>query len=119
VKRGFTLLEVIITLALMAGGMTALLMAFSLATGTSAGIEEQETAVLIANAKMEELRSIKYANLLSSTTDSTAMFSDLTGYTVTVTTTKPVNPAQVTTMVSWPVKGGRANVTLTTLRADY
>jgi prepilin-type N-terminal cleavage/methylation domain-containing protein len=118
VKRGFTLLEVLITLVLIAGGMTAILMAFSLVTGASRGVEEHEAAVNIAYARMEEIQSISYTELQSSTIDSGTMFAALAGYTVAVTTTKPENPAKVSVTVSWPVKGGTASVALTTLKAD-
>jgi len=115
VKRGFTLVEVIITLAIIAGGMTALLMAFSAAIGISANIEEQNTALEIADAVMEGLKNTTYANLQGFTKESGAFFSNLTGYTVAVTTTKPADPARIDVTVSWVGKGGAANVTLTTL----
>lgn len=118
-KRGFTLLEVLITLVVITGGMMALLMAFSLVTGASRGAEEEEIAVNIAGAKMEELYNTRYADLADSTSDSGDMFSDLAGYTVRVTTTKPEDPAKVTVTVSWPAKGGTASVELVTLKADY
>lgn len=118
-KRGFTLLEVLITLVVITGGMMALLMAFSLVTGASRGAEEEGIAVNIAAAKMEELYNTSYADLVDSTSDSSAMFSGLSGYTVKVTTTKPEDPARVTVTVSWPAKGGTASVELITLKADY
>lgn len=118
-KRGFTLVEVVITLAIITAGMTALLMAFSSAIGISGAVEEQDTAVGIADATMEALKGTAYASLQGFTKGSGELFSGLTGYTVTVTTTKPENPAQVNVTVSWPAKGGMANVTLTTLAADY
>lgn len=118
-KRGFTLVEVLITLVIVTGGTMALLMAFSLATGASRGTEEQETAVGIANAKMEELYKTEYVDLQDSISDSSAMFGAISGYTVTVKTTKPDNPAKVSVTVSWAAKGGTANVELVTLRASY
>ncbi len=117
-KNGFTLAEVLIALVLIAAGMASLLMAFSSALGGARGTEEHETAVNIANAVMEDLMARTYASLSDYTADSSAVFSGLTGYTVTVTTTKPNNPAQVDVRVSWLVKGGTASVTLTTLAAD-
>jgi len=119
VKRAFTLAEILITLVIITLGMTALLMVFSLATATSRGVEERETAVNIATAKMEQLRNTTYANLAASTEDSSAIISSISGYTVAVTTTKPANPAEVNVTVSWAAKGGNANVSLTTLRANY
>jgi len=119
VKRGFTLLEVLITLVIITGAMTAILMAFSLVIAASRGVEEHETAVNIACAKMEELRGISYANLQSSTVDSREIFAALPGYTVTVTTTKPENPAKVNVAVSWLAKGGMVSVALDTVKANY
>lgn len=118
-RRGFTLAEVLITLAILTIGMVTLLMAFSLALRTSRNVEEAETALNIANTKMEELRNLKYAGLENSTADASTIFSSISGYTVTVSTTKPANPAEVTVTVSWAAKGGTASVTLNTIMSDY
>ena len=118
-KRGFTLAEVLVTLAIITGGMVALLMAFSSALSISRNIEEAEIAVDIANATMEDLKSTPYANLQDFTKDAGTVFSDLTGYSITATTTKPANPAQVDVTVSWPGRGGTASIKLTTMAADY
>ena len=118
-KRGFTLAEVLVTLVIITVGMVALLMAFSLALSDSGNVEEEDAAIEIASAAMEELKSTAYANLQGFTKSSETIFSGLTGYTVTATTTKPANPAEIGVTVSWPVKGGTASVTLTTLAADY
>jgi len=119
VKRGFTLAEVLVALVVITGGMVALLMVFSAAIGVSRNVEEMETAVGIASAAMEEVRHTPYAALQSSADASDAIFSGLAGYTVTVETTKPANPAQVTVTVSWQAKGGTASIALTTLAAQY
>lgn len=118
-KRGFTLAEVLVTLVIVAGGVVALLFAFSLTLAASSGVEGQNTAVEIASAVMEEVSRTSYANLQDFTKTSQEIFSALTGYSVAVTTTKPNNPAQVNVAVTWPVKGGTAKVELVTLAADY
>ena len=118
-KRGFTLVEVLVTLVVVTGGMTALLMAFSYALSTSRNIEEEAAAINIANAKMEDIRNTTYQSIQNSTEDSSAIISGLTGYTVTTVTTKPANPAQVSVTVSWAAKGGTASIALMTLAADY
>ena len=118
-KRGFTLVEVLITLVIITGGMAALLMAFSSALGVSGNIEEEEAAVNIANAVMEELNDTTYSGLQGFTKDAGTIFSGLTGYTVAVTTTKPANPARVDVKVSWIGKGGTSSITLTKLATDY
>jgi len=119
VKRGFTLAEVLVTLVIITGGMTALLMAFSAALGVSRNVEEEATAINIATTAMETVKDTTYQSLQNSTVDAGTIFSGLTGYTVAVTTTKPANPAQVNVTVSWLAKGGTASITLTTLAADY
>jgi prepilin-type N-terminal cleavage/methylation domain len=119
VKRGFTLAEVLVTLVIITVGMVALLMAFSLALSVSGNVEAEDAAIEIANAAMEELKSTAYSGLQDYTKDAGTIFSGVTGYTVTVTTTKPANPAEIDVTVSWLVKGGTASVTLTTLAADY
>ena len=118
-KRGFTLAEVLVTLVIITGGMAALLMAFGAALGVSRNVEEEATAINIANAVMEQVKDTTYQSLQGYTADASTIFSGLTGYTMTVTTTKPSNPAQVNVSVSWLAKGGTAGITLTTLAADY
>lgn len=118
-KRGFTMVEVLVALAIISVGMIAILMAFSAALAMSRNVEEEETAVCIANAVMEQLKGTAYQNLQPYTQDASAIFSGLTGYTVSVALTKPANPAQVEVTVSWPAKGGTAAVALATLAANY
>ena len=118
-KRGFTLAEVLVTLVIITFGMAALLMALSSALGVSGNVEEEETAMDIANAAMERLRGTSYTGLQNYTVDAGTLFSGMTGYTVTVTTTKPADPARVNVTVSWLGKGGTSHVDLTWLAADY
>jgi len=119
VRRGFTLAEIVVALAIITVGMVALLMAFSSTLAGSRNIEEGNTALEIANATLEKLKNTSYANLQGFTADSGTLFNGLTGYTVTVTTTKPADPARIDVTVSWPGRGGTADITLTTLAANY
>jgi Tfp pilus assembly protein PilV len=113
------LAEIVVALTIITVGMVALLMAFTSALAGSRNIEEGNMALEIANATLEQLRSTAYTNLQSYTADSGTLFNGLTGYTVTVTTTKPADPARIDVTVSWQGKGGAVGITLTTLAANY
>lgn len=118
-NKGFTLFEVLVTLVIISVGMTALLMVFGSALGVSGNTEEEEAALNITNAVMEDLKNTPYNSLQSYAVNSDTIFSGLAGYTIQVTTTKPSDPAEVNVSVSWTGKGGASTIALTTLAANY
>ena len=118
-KRGFSLAEVIIALAILAGVMAALLMAFTMSLGGAKNVEEASLALEIADSTMEQLKNTSYADLQNFTKDSETIYKGVTGYSVRVTTTKPEDPARVDVTVSWTGKTSASSLTLTTLAANY
>ena len=114
-KKGFTLLEVMLTIILVVVGFVSLMQAFSI--GLSAGEEEAEfTALHLAQEKMEDLRNTSYASIVNGTENPVLGFSGFSR-TVAVSTAPPL-PAglkEVTTTVSW---GSTFNVSLVTYISD-
>jgi hypothetical protein len=70
----------------------------------------------IAQAKMEQIKNTDFVNLTSS---GPAIDANFTRFSTTVNVAQGQNPMQVDVTVSWAVKGGQTNVTLTTLAASY
>ena len=114
-KSGFTLLEVLATLVVITLGMIALTQAFSTGMRAATDVENEDLALNIAQAKMEELKNTTFAGLASSGPTADANFSN---YNVTVSVTG-TDPKQIDVTVDWNVQGSSTNVVLTTLRANY
>ena len=115
-KRGFTLLEVLITIIIFSAGVIAICWAFSTGMSASTDVEDVDLALNIAQAKLEQLRNTAFASLVDSGPTADANFSN---YNVTVNVAEGQNPMQVDVTVAWNVKGGSTNIVLTTLVANY
>lgn len=115
-KYGFTLLEVMIAVVLLAGGFIAIASAFNAGILASADVENVDLALNIAQAKMEEIKNTGFAGLADS---GPAADPDFANFNVTVNVAEGQDPMQVDVVVAWNVLGGSTNVTLTTLAADY
>jgi Tfp pilus assembly protein PilV len=59
--RGFTLLETLITTAVLVFGLSALALMFTFTVRTNIDTRQRTTAVLLLNDKLEELRSLPLA----------------------------------------------------------
>lgn len=114
-SRGFTLLEVILTLVLLTIGVFALSQAMSTGMLASTDSGNVDLALNIAQAKMEEIKDTAFASIAASGPAADANFPNFTT-TVTVTGT---DPKQIDLTVAWNVQGGSTNVGLTTLIANY
>lgn len=114
-SQGFTLLEVLVTLVVLTGGIIALSQAINTGILASTDVEDVDLALNIAQAKLEEVKNTSFANIASSGAAADSNFSDFT-VTVDVSGT---DPKTVTVTVAWNVKGGSTSVALTTLAANY
>jgi prepilin-type N-terminal cleavage/methylation domain-containing protein len=112
---GFTLLEVVITIIILTIGVISICRAFSVGIFAHTDVENIDLALNIAQAKMEELKNTDFAGLVDSGPDADA---DFPKFNVTVNVAEGEDPMQVDVTVTWYIKGGEENVTLTTLMAD-
>ncbi len=115
-NRGFTLLEILITLIILTFGVIALSRAISTGLFASTDVENEDLALNIAQAKMEEIKNTNFASMADSgpTAD-----TDFSNFNVTVDVNKRNKPMMVDVTVAWNVKGGQTSITLTTLVANY
>lgn len=113
-NRGFTLLEILITIVILTTGVIALSQAFSTGMLASTDVENVDSALNIAQATMEGLRNTSFAGLAGSGPTADANFPN---FNVTVSLSG-TDPKQIDVTVAWNAKGGGTNVHLTTLRAN-
>ena len=116
-NRGFTLLEVLLTIILIVSGFVLLLQA--LATGLFAGGENETelVAVNLAQEKTEELRNKSYPNIVNETK---AVVSDEfpAFQREVVTTIVQLGLKQVNVNMYWFTKTDELNVSLVTYVSD-
>lgn len=114
--KGFTLLEVLITILLMVIGSVFLLQA--LTTGLFAGGENETelVAISLAQEKMEELRNKSYSNIANETK---AVVSGYPAFQREVVVAIPqASLKQVSVNVYWFTKADELNVSLVTYESD-
>lgn len=116
VPKGFTLLEVLITVIILTVGIVAILWAFSAGMYATTDIENVDLALNIAQAKMEEIKNTPFANLQDSGPGADPNFAN---FNVTVNVAEGQNPMQADVTVAWQVKGGQTSISLTTLITNY
>jgi Tfp pilus assembly protein PilV len=114
--NSFTLLEVLLATIILSVGVVAIIWAFSSGLYARSDIENVDLALNIAQAKIEVLKNTPFASLVDSAAAPDANFPR---FLVAVNVAEGENPRQVDVTLSWPVKGGQAGFTLTTLIADY
>lgn len=126
-RRAFTLLEMLLAVALFAVGTVAVMELLHRAQAGQADGENVLVATHLAHRCQEALQNVSYVNLASQantvcTVPSGGAFTRFTR-TVTVTpmtSTAPYSTANLTQLdvqIAWTAAGGSANVTLSTLRA--
>ncbi|MBL7068362.1 MAG: prepilin-type N-terminal cleavage/methylation domain-containing protein [Candidatus Omnitrophica bacterium] len=127
--RGFTLLEVLIATVIMTAGMLAIMWAFSAGIFAISDVENVEDTLNAGQLKMEEVfAELKDINFSVLTDQNVQDFEDrksgtVSGYDVTVDLYEDDLDSgdlmQIDVKVEWDVKGGTAELILTTLAADY
>lgn len=115
-KNGFSLLEVMIALIILSGGIIAVCQALSSGILASSDVENVDLALNIAQARMEVIKNTAFVSLADSGPAADPNFSN---FNVTVNVTEGQNPMRVDVTAAWNVQGGQANVTLATLAANY
>lgn len=115
-EKGFSLLEVMIALIILAGATIAVCQAFSSGILASGDVENVDLALNIAQAKLEVLKNNGFAALADS---GPALDPNFSNFNVTVNVAEGQNPMQADVTVAWNVPGGQTNVTLAALIANY
>ncbi|MGB3083026.1 MAG: prepilin-type N-terminal cleavage/methylation domain-containing protein [Candidatus Omnitrophota bacterium] len=114
-SKGFTLIEVLITIVVITVGIIALSEAFNKGQLTLSDVESVRIAMNIAQEKMEEVSNTSFGSLADSGPAADADFPD---FSVEVDVAGGQNPMQVDVTVTWQARGGQASTTLTTLVSD-
>ena len=113
-RRGFSLIELLITMVILGIGIMAVAALFPLATKNVNKGKILSTALGRAQEKIEELKEAGYASTMMASgtyTDSSGVYSR----TWTVQDSLPtVGSKKVFVCVSWPVRFGRDSVALAT-----
>ena len=119
-RCGFTLLEMLLALVLLAVGTVALTELLQKANQGIGGGENVLIATQLAQSRMEELRNTAYSSLSDESAASISSPSGFARFTreVDVTQLHSDTLRQVNVIVSWTTQGGTADVTLQNYRSD-
>ena len=110
--KGFTLLEVLLSLLIFTAGFVTLSLAISQGLFVSGDSEAQLVATNLAQEKMEIIKNTSYSGIAS---EAKAAVSGFSPYQREVTVSTPVtNLKQVTVNVYWFNKADELNVSLVT-----
>ncbi|MFA5117255.1 MAG: prepilin-type N-terminal cleavage/methylation domain-containing protein [Candidatus Omnitrophota bacterium] len=116
-KSGFTLLEVLIATLLLSVGVLSIAGAFSSGIVTSGDLESVDLAQNLTQEKMEGIKEQFYAAVVNEDRSAVPGFSAFQRQVAVKLLHTSLKQVDVT--VYWYTKGGQANVTLTTLVANY
>lgn len=114
--KSSSLLELLITIIIITVGVIVIARAFIVSLSATGDIRNVAVALNIASAKMEEIKNTPFTNLVDSGPAPDPNFPD---FDLTVDVAEGQNPMRVEARVAWDVKGGEANIVLTTQVADY
>src|SRR5687768_8527250 len=121
-EGGFTLLELVVSLTIIAIGIVGTISMISSSSGASIATERRNTAVNLATQNVEATRAMPYANLIvSNTTTTNITVVKATTYTISkalVWATDGVNAQaykQVTVDVTWRDRAGLHTVNQSSL----
>ena len=118
VKKGFTLLEMLVTIVLLTAGIVSLLRMMSIGMFAVTGTEKATTALYLAQEKMEEIKDASsYSNIDSFASAKAALTGDYTDFQREVAVSG--DPKQVNVIVYWTTKGDEQTLNLVSLFADY
>jgi len=121
-KKGYTLLEVLLTTLVISVGLVSLIWVFTSGISAVSDIEGSELALDIVQANMELVKS-KAFTAVDTSAELSALISNLGFSNYTVTSGLSVNYASqlimITITVSWNVKGGSNSIALKTMKANY
>jgi len=117
-SRGFTLLEVMLVLIILAAVFFPLLQMFSSGLLVSTEVKNSNTAVMLAQQKMEEIRDTAFASINN---EPRTVISSYPAYSMEVKVSWPqTNLADVQVIVYWATgEGGGPNVSIETFISNF
>ncbi|HQP10032.1 MAG TPA: prepilin-type N-terminal cleavage/methylation domain-containing protein [Candidatus Omnitrophota bacterium] len=117
-KKGFTLLEMLLTVLLLTVGMTSILHMVSRAIFADTNLENITTARYLGQEKMEEIKgAAAYDDIDSYASARAALTGAFSGFDRAVAVSG--DPKQVDVTVYWTTQGQDQSLRLVTLFADY
>ena len=117
-KKGFTLLEMLVTIVLLTVGITSILQIAGMAMFADTNLENITIARYLAQEAMEEIKdAASYADIDSFASPRSTLTGEFADFDRTVTVSG--DPKQVDATVYWTVKGQDQSVELVTLFTDY
>ena len=115
-KAGFTLIESMIAAVIFTVAIIAIIWALNAGIFAVSDVENVRSALNLAQAKMEEVKSTAYPSVVS---QSKAVVPGFASFQQQVAvTTVQTDLKQVVVTVYWTVKGSETNSALTTLAAN-
>ena len=118
-KVGFTLLEVMLALILLATGTVACIELMQRGQAGAADGENVLIATHLVQRRLEELRNTAYGSLANESKASVASPSGYTRFSREVTVTTPYTDLkQVVVTVYWNAPGGETSLSLRTYRSN-
>ena len=117
-KKGFTLLEMLITIVLLTAGIVPILRMLSMGMFADVNAENATIARYLAQEEMEEIKdSASYSGIDSFASARATLTGDFSDFDREVTVSG--DPKQVNVIVYWTVKGQDQSIDLVTLFTDY
>lgn len=117
-KKGFTLLEMLVTIVLLTAGIVSILRMMSMALFADTNIENSAIAFYLAQETMEEIKDASsYSNIDSFAASRASLSGDFVDFDQEVTVSG--NPKEVNVIVYWSMKGQDQSINLVSLFADY
>lgn len=116
--KGFTLVEVIITMILLVVGLVSIINIFGISLFADSEVEHRITALSLAQEKMEEIKdAASYSDIDSFASGKTNLTGDFASFSREVTVSG--DPKEVNVIVYWNAKTDEQNINLVSLLTDY
>jgi len=117
--KGFSLMEMILVLALVIAGFLPLMLLFSNGVVTSSNTTKASQGLFLAQQTMEQLKNISWSNIVNSS-EAAGTISGYPSFSRTVAVTEPyVNLKNVVVEVAWHTGALSDSVSLETYFANY
>jgi len=116
-RKGFTLLEMLISIVVLTVGIVALVRMFNVGVFAVVEMEKEAVALNLARAKVEEVKDMSFGDIGD---EARAAIFGFSGFEQEVVVSLvDTNLKQVDVTVYWTTKVQELSVTLTTLVANY